>query len=412
MKMKKIITLSVIASTLTFAGGYKIPEQSLNGMALGAAYVAHTTDADTAYYNPANMSFLEDEVSYMEGGLTLAHLPSNQYDGIQLLPAVTPATGKSETENLPIPYFHYVAPAIGKWRYGVSMVAPGGLTKRWKTPVQKLFAEEFTLKVIELNPSVSYKVNDNFSVAGGIRMVYSEGIVKSDGNAVGLAAKRDMKGNSIDFGYNLAMTYKPTPDINLAVTYRSNVDLTESGEANLYLGGVGQQYNTDVTIPLPATLSLAISKTWNNTLTLEFVYERTYWSAYKALDFQYDRPIQAALVSAFDDPKDKSWEDTNTFRLGVTYAVNDTLTLMGGYAYDKTPVPKRTLSYELADSDANIFSAGFRYQQTKSLSWGAAVLYDSKDKRTLNAGENGNGIIGTFSDGGALLMTVGASYRF
>jgi len=412
--MKNIIQLSVVASTLAFSGGYKIPEQSLNSMALGAAYVAHTTDADTAYFNPANMSFLDDHIQYIEGGITLAHLPSNTYKGVQLLPGVgsISANGESEVENLPIPYFHYVSPSMGNWRYGISMTAPAGLTKRWKTPVQKLFAEEFTLKNVELNPVIAYKINENFSIGGGIRIVYSEGIVKSDGNAVGIAAKRNMEGNTLEFGYNLAIAYKPTSDINLAVTYRSNIDLKEDGEANLYLGAVGQQYNADVTIPLPAALNLAVSKTWDNTLTVEFVYERTFWSSYKTLDFNYDRTIQAGLIGAFDNPKNKNWKDSNTYRIGVTYNMNNKLTLMGGYAYDETPVPTKTLSYELPDSNANIFSAGFRYKQTKTLSWGAAILYDKKDSRSFSLGKNENGIVGTFSDGGAVLMTLGASYRF
>lgn len=141
------------------------------------------------------------------------------------------------------------------------MVAPVELTKHWKTSVQKFFAEEFTLKNVELNPVISHKINENFSIGGGIRIVYSEDIVKSDGNPVGIASRGNMEGDTIEFGYDLAMAYRPTQDINLAVTYRSNIDLKEDGQANLYLGGAGQQYNADVTVPLPAVLNLAISKT-------------------------------------------------------------------------------------------------------------------------------------------------------
>ncbi|MGC9350548.1 MAG: OmpP1/FadL family transporter, partial [Sulfurovum sp.] len=103
---------------------------------------------------------------------------------------------------------------------GVSLTVPGGLTKRWKEQPQKSFAEEFTLKVIELNPSLSYKVADNFSIGGGLRVIYSEGVVKSSGEL-----SRDMEGDTVEFGYNLAMSYKPTSEITLAATYRSNVDL-------------------------------------------------------------------------------------------------------------------------------------------------------------------------------------------
>ncbi len=408
MKMKKIIALSVVTSGLLMAGGYKIPEQSINSMALGAAYVAHTSGADTAYFNPAAMSFMADK-QYIEGAITLAHLPSNVYTLIE------PYSGESEVEDLLIPNTHYVANAIGDFRWGVSIVAPAGLTKRWETPYQKLYAEEFTLTIVEINPSVSYKVTDEFSIGGGLRLIYSEGVVDSDGAAAGAPIKREMEGDTIEFGYNLAMLYKPTSDINLAVTYRSNIDLEEEGQANLYFGGVGQQYDATVTVPLPAALNLAISKTWDNTFTLEFNYERTYWSAYETLDFNYGSVLANPILDgAFNTPLARDWEDTNTFRIGATM-VMDKITMMMGFAIDETPVPSETIGFELPDSDAKIFSMGFRYQQTENISWGAAFLYDSKEARSLTPGVAENEVLangGGFSEGGAFLTTVGMAYEF
>ncbi|GMB89410.1 Outer membrane protein P1 OmpP1 [Helicobacter ailurogastricus] len=42
------------------ANGFQISEQSLNGTALGSAYVAGARGADASYYNPANMGFEND----------------------------------------------------------------------------------------------------------------------------------------------------------------------------------------------------------------------------------------------------------------------------------------------------------------------------------------------------------------
>ena len=407
------LLLSATAATVVTAGAYKIPEQSINSMSLGAAYVAHTSGADTAYFNPANMAFMEDK-QYIEGGLTLATLPPIEYT------LQAPYSGASKSENILIPNLHYVANAIGDFRWGVSLTAPGGLSKRWESPFQKAYAQEFTLKIVELSPSFSYKVADNFSVGGGVRLVYSEGIVKSDSSdaaALGFPANiaRDMTGDTFAFGYNLAVTYKPTEDIVLAATYRSKVDLKEEGSATLYANGAAV-YNGDasVSIPLPAALNLAVSKTWNKTFTLEFVYERTFWSAYKSLDFNYGSPIPAVLVPSFDDPIDKSWKDTNTFRLGATM-VFDKLTMMMGIAIDETPVPDKTIGFELPDSDATIVSLGFRYQQTENLSWGAAFLYDSKDPRSLWNSTVDNPVLnngGSFSGGGAYLTNIGLAYEF
>ena len=404
--MKKIIALSIITSGLLTAGGYKIPEQSLNSMALGAAYVAHTTGADAAYYNPANMAFM-GEKQYAEGAITLAHLPSNIYT------LGGDFSGQSEKENILIPNAHYVSAPMGDFRWGVSLTAPGGLTKRWNTPYQKLFAEEFTLKIVELSPSVSYRINDQFAIGGGLRLIYSEGVVDSDGGSIA-PVKREMEGDTVEFGFNLAATYKPTSDIILAATYRSNVDLDEEGQANLYFGGVGKQYDADVSVPLPAALNLSIAKTWNNTFTLEFNYERTYWSAYETLDFTYGSPIVPGLVPIFDDPLARNWKDTNTFRLGAT-VVLDKITMMMGFAIDETPVPVETIGFELPDSDAKVFSMGFRYQQTEELSWGAAFLYDSKEPLSLTPGVAENSVLshgGSFSGGGAFLTTVGMAYEF
>ncbi|MCF6205850.1 MAG: outer membrane protein transport protein [Sulfurovum sp.] len=411
-KMMNGLALSTAVSTMVVAGGYKIPEQSLNSMALGAAYVAHTSGADTAYYNPANMAFMKDK-QYVEGGVTLATLPPVEYT------LQAPYSGQSKRENIVIPNFHYVANAIGDFRWGVSLTAPAGLSKRWDTPFQKAYAEEFTLKVIELSPSFSYKVADNFSVGGGVRIIYSEGIVKSNSSDATLYGfpvdiARDMNGDTFEFGYNLAMTYKPTEDIILAATYRSKVDLDEKGSATLYANGnVVYDGSSDVSIPLPAALNLSISKTWDKTFTLEFNYERTFWSAYKSLDFNYGSSI-GALSVFFDDPIDKSWKDTNTYRLGATMLF-DRLTLMMGFAIDETPVPDKTIGFELPDSDAKVVTVGFRYQQNENLSWGAAFLYDSKEPRSLCGANADNPVInngGSFSGGGAYLTTVGMAYEF
>jgi len=407
MEIRLITVLSIVASSMLVAGGYKIPEQSLNSNALGAAYVAHTSGADSAYFNPANMSFMEDK-QYFTAGLTLAHLPSITYT------LASPYSGESEVENIFIPNFHYVSKAINNLRWGISVTAPAGLTKRWETPYQKMYAQEFTLKNVELNPVLSYRINDALSIAGGLRVVYSEGVVYSDGGTIA-PVKREMEGDSFNFGYNLAMTYKPTEDINLAVTYRSNIDLEEEGEANLFVGEVGQQYGTSVTVPLPAALNISVSKTWEDKFTLEFNYERTYWSSYETLDFHYDTAIPLPLQPLFDAPLARDWEDTNTFRVGATVAMDNKITMMMGFAIDETPVPQRTIGFELPDSDATIFSMGFSYQQTPNLSWGVSFVVDSKESQTVPKGVAENQVLangGSLSGGGAYLTTIGLSYEY
>jgi long-chain fatty acid transport protein len=338
----------------------------------------------------------------------------------------------SKEEHFIMPTMHYVSPKQGDFRYGLSIVAPGGLSKRWDEAYAKSTAEDFTLKIIEVNPTISYLVNDKFSIGIGLRALYSEGVVKS--NASNLLT-RDMEGDSIDFGYNLAMSYKPMNDLTLSATYRSKVDLTEKGHADLYINGLAggapvttsASYSggTTLTVPLPASLALAAAYTMDKTI-IEFVFERTYWSAYENLDFDYSGayastggPIGSALIAAlqskFDTPKNRLWKDVNAYRIGITHQYSDALKLMAGFAIDKNGAPDSTLGFELPDSDAKLYSVGFEYKINEKMKIGLAYLYDQKESRTvLDAAASATNPVpnGKFEDASAHLVTASFKYKF
>ncbi len=106
----------------------------------------------------------------------------------------------------------------------------------------------------------------------------------------------------------------------------------------------------------------------------------------------------------------KDWNDADAFRIGVTWGVTDSLTLMGGFAYDQTPVPSENIGFELPDSDAWIYSLGAQYKVNEKLDVGLGVLYDYKESRTA---VTTNGYInGEFKNAAALLVTAGINYKF
>ncbi len=408
--MRKLILYSTLTLTFLNSAAYKLPEQSLKGTALSAANIASCEGADCAFYNSANIAFLENK-NFLETGITFIHLPSIEFKGTtQVSSQNVVSNAKSKVENIAIAYFHYVSPFFNNLRYSLSITTPGGLRKRWNTPVEQLYAKEFELKTIALTPSLAYKINNNFAISTGINIVYSEGKVKNDGNLLGLAIKRNMRGDSIDFSFNIAASWHLDNGLKIATTYNSKTKLSEEGEANLYLGAIGKQYKSKVDIYLPATFKFAIAKEFDK-INLEFVYERTFWSSYKELLFKYSPTINnPILYSAFATPKKKLWKNTNTFRLGLEYKYSNKLSLLAGYSYDQTPIKDEYLSYELPDSNANIFSAGFIYKYSKNLSFGVSLLYDKKRKRKINSSYTH--INGEFSKGGALLITSGVLYKF
>ena len=176
--MKKKISVlalaSVFAAGSAMASGWRIPEQSVDSTAKAGANIASSTRADTAYFNPANMAWMED-TWHVEVDATYIFLSEIDYDDNgNKPPGAGFYSGSSEEENFFVPTGFVVSPSYGGARFGVAIVAPAGLTKRWKDPYPKTFAEKFSLKVIEVNPTVSYGFGEKVSVAAGPRMLYAD----------------------------------------------------------------------------------------------------------------------------------------------------------------------------------------------------------------------------------------------
>jgi long-chain fatty acid transport protein len=269
----KTIGFTVLSSSLVIASGWRLPESSPNSTALSGAYIANSHGAEATYYNPANMSFNQNMYE-LEVGLMNVNLESIKYTDRDAT-----RSGESEEENTLIPSLFLSTKDYDGIRYGFSITVPGGLSKKWEDAYPKTFAEDFTLRIIEFNPTASYKVSDNFSIGGGLRAIYSDGVVKSDGTGTDKPIKRDMEGSTVEYGYNLALAYKPTDTTITSLTYRSNIDIKEEGNAKLYVSGT-KVYDggANVTVPLPAVLSLAVAQQYSR-FTIEFEFDRTYWSA-------------------------------------------------------------------------------------------------------------------------------------
>jgi len=409
--MKKIALMSLVASSVLMAGGYKIPETSLNGIALSAANIAHNKNADAAYYNPANMVFMQD-TNHVEADLIYIGLDAVNFKGTSNGAAVDT---NAESETFILPAIHYVSGDVSGARFGLSIHVPGGLSKRWTEQPAKGASEEFTLKVIEVNPTIALPIGDTVAVAVGVRLLHSSGIVKA--TPVDGVVSQDMNGDSIDFGYNIALAYKPMPNLEFGITYRSRVDLTEDGDADLVYNGalppgtppfVNGNYGARVMVPLPATVSVAAAYTFSTKTTVEFVYEKNYWSAYNELDFDFDYNMGEAI---FGGVKTKDWNDTSAYRLGVTQELSN-MTLMAGIVYDETPVPNESLNFELPDSDSLSFSLGGRYQINDAMDIGLSALYSVREERDIKAADNDANLEGTFSNGNVLIVSAGLGYKF
>nr|WP_235852188.1 outer membrane protein transport protein [Helicobacter mehlei] len=80
--MRVYLILLALVSGCLRGNGFKISEQSLNGTALGSAYIAGARGADSSYYNPANMGFNNDwgeNQSEFEVTSTVINIPAFKF---------------------------------------------------------------------------------------------------------------------------------------------------------------------------------------------------------------------------------------------------------------------------------------------------------------------------------------------
>lgn len=418
--IKKISLCAVLAVGLN-ASGYKVPEQSNDAVSLLSSNVATSFGPDAAYYNPANMVFLPDYRHYFENDLAWFHINRLKFkanDGKEL--TSTDFDSMATT-------FHFVSPSFYEdWRFGLSLAVPAGIGIGWDDPDAAFTGKLFKLKVVELNPSVAYRLSDTIGVGVGLRAVYTKGKVVTEVYGLG---DRHLKGDSVDYGYNLALSYKPTENLAFAATYRSKVDLSIKGDAHISGGAafnalVGTYDGAvSVKIPLPAALVLATSYKINDT-TLLFAYERTFWSDFKGYDFEYsgNKPQTIYFQRLFDDKVERNYRDTNTFRFGVNHDLNKKYRIMSGFVYDeKAAKDSRSASFDLPDTKAYAFSLGLNYQATENLELNVGGLYQyrKKSEATLKGANFSRGvppalkeIKGEFDTGNVWIISSGLKYKF
>lgn len=374
--------------------------------------MAHTPGPDASYYNPANMSFLPNHWQ-LETSLTVLHLPKIEYTDDR----GSSFNGHSEEELFYLPLVHVATEQFGKLRYGFSLIYPFGLSKQWQQVYPKSYAEEFSLLTVEANPTFAYQATDWFSIGGGLRVVYGKGEVENEivPPFSPIVLQRTSEGEDIQLGYNLAFALRPKKNWTIAATYRSEVDLGLSGSTNLRAisGSVPPvTVGNDVEIALPAVLSVATSYTYDR-LTVELAWDRTFWSSFDDLDFVYDQPLQSTPFAIFDIPLQKNWEDSDAYRIGLTYEWDERWTTTLGFAYDRTPVPAATLGFELPDADALIYCTGLRYKYSPATELGVSYMYHRTQSRTIGSADgNTSGIEGRFTEGGAHAVTVGLITTF
>ncbi len=450
------IAMSAVAlhSQSANAGGFALIEQGGSGM--GNAYAgaaAVSSDASTVWFNPAGMLELTDPQLAVAGHVISVE---NEYSdrGTTLNPAfgLGPVPGVTETDpggNSLIPNFYYVRSLRDDLAFGLGVSVPyGNSTDYGRDWVGRYQAVESAVSVLDINPSLAYRVNDQLSIGGGISVQVFEATlgsaVDSSVTCLGLYSRgtlplaacanaglttpgtrdtdgyAEITGDSVEATFNFGVLYKPSEMTKLGFAYRHSIDHKLEGDADFttneslaaVLGSqipLFQDVSATAEANLPSSAMFSVAHRVND--KIELLADATFmaWSSLEELRIKFDNPVQPDTFNTL------AYEDVWRVAAGVNYQHTDQLTLRAGVAIDQDPVPSVQLrTPRIPGEDRRWLAFGVGYQVNENIGFDVGyshVFVDEVPIDNTSESDGGTTIRGVY-DANINLISAQFNYKF
>lgn len=378
-------------------GGFQVPSQSARAAGQGDAFTAQADDPSAIYYNPA--------------GLT-------QLGGTQItagLYAVFPRFGfesalgdQSNNEAAYIPHAYLVSDfGLHDWRFGIGINSVFGLSEDWgSTGPLRTQVTHADLNILNIAPTVSYRVNEHLSLGGALNVCY--GTVELN-NAVPLSfgpeGKIRIDGHDTELGVTLAALWKPNEHHAFGLVYRSGFRMSFDGSTRIDVPGLPRIGPSDTTESIDLPQIVVAGYTWrpNPRLSLSADVQWADWETLNAVRVKSDDPRFAALP-----PRRFDFESSFTWRFGAQYQLNDNWAVRAGYVYSQTSSPSSTFAPTVLDLDSHVFTAGVGYARPH---WSIDAAYRHIHGVDRDINHSINSPPGRYSDETDAVM-VSVTYRF
>ena len=433
------LSAGLACSGSALASGLQITEQSVVG--LGRAFAGGSLpndDLSAAHYNPADMMLgkgMQAQLGLTFIGISMktsntgssTRLPANLGEVLTqpgTLPVfvTVPNSGIADnggTDKL-VPNGYFVMDINDRMRFGLAMVAPFAVSSNYgRGWIGRYHAVESELKTVDINPSIAYRIDDQWSLGVGFSAQYVDATLTQalfnpftpftkDGYA-------DVQADGWGYGYNLGATYQLDSNTRFGLSYRSRIDHSAKGHRTIsdYIPGRDGKVGAKADVTLPDWLGLAAYHRLNDQWSIMASTRWTNWSLFDKLQIDFSDGTQSLTP--------EKWKDSWSFNIGATYDYGPQWTFRAGYTYDQTPVPSTEYrTPRIPDSNRNAVAFGFTYRPDKQINVDFGYMYISFDKSST---ENTMNLIpapaGLITDtlridynGSGNLVGLQASYNF
>jgi long-chain fatty acid transport protein len=352
----KVIIIFMMPITAQ-AVGFALAEQSASG--LGNAFsgmAARSDDPSIQYYNPATMVFMKKGTQLTVVGNVIA--PRMTLDNASASRSGTPISGNDGGNAgvvAIIPNFYLKTDLGDSVALGVGVTTPFGLSTKYNDGwMGRYIALESKVETINVNPAAAWKINEHFSVGGGVSAQYmraklTNAIVFSASPSVVNDSSVMLKGDDISMGFNLGTVFKPDDQTTLGVAYRSKIQqnlrgtatFTRSTAMNSYLNSISSTLLTQSSMGAQLNLpeNIEFSGAFQASPKLELLAGATWtnWSRFKELRINFDTPATAA--GSATSTTAENWNNSWRYSVGTNYKYSSSVVLRTGVSYDQTAIP-------------------------------------------------------------------------
>ena len=376
--MKKIKLLAVISliTAVSYAGGYRVALQGQKSLAMGHAGVAVVNSSELVFFNPAGLVYLENKLNISVGVSGVFSNVSYQNESTGASAMTNSATGT--------PLYLYASYKATDWlALGVGVYTPFGSGVSYEDDwAGSHLVNNIDLQAIYIQPTVSVKVNENFSFGGGF--IFVNGSVGFNRNLN--RTLTDLEGNRSEVtldapsvsatGWTLSAMFNITEQLRVGTTYRSEIimeardgDATFENVPNSPLTPFPSATTFNADLPLPAEWTVGLSYEFCDKWLFAFDFNNTYWDVYESLDIDFADP------NVPDSVNSRNYNTSATYRFGLQYDATEMFTLRTGYYFDESPVQSGLFSPETPRNDSSGYTAGFTFNVGQRFEIDASFLY-------------------------------------
>ncbi|MBA1278542.1 MULTISPECIES: OmpP1/FadL family transporter [Pseudomonadaceae] len=423
--LKTAIAVAVGAlSTQAMAAGFALNEQSVSGM--GTSFAGRSSSADdatTLFGNPAGMSRLKrEEVSF---GLAAIHAKTDIKNTSSF-----PASGSNDGDMVPftaVPMGYYVKPIDDKWAVGVGVYVPFGLVSDYESGFQgRYFGDYSEVRVITVQPTVSYRFNEKLSIGFGPTINRIDGQLESASLSRFTPGTNDgrvkVKGDDTALGFNAGLLYEFTPQTRAGITYRSKVKYKLEGDTRLSGAGFDQfeaiglqasgKYDASLDLDTPESVDMSITHDLDDQWTLYAGAMWTRWSRFESIIIENEGIPALLQPSLAPIVEEQDWHDTWSYALGAAYKLNKEWTLRTGLAFDQSPTNNTHRSPRIPSGDRTAVSFGLAWNPTDDVTVDLAYSYLWEEDTTVRSQSPTKGLYNATYENSAHGFGAALSYRF